>query len=59
MIKKYSLLSLVLTFVFISCTSTPKETPRPTWVDSPKVVYDEKLYITRVGEGFTKEDASE
>ena len=57
MIKKYCLLSLVLTFIFISCTSTPKETPRPTWVDNPKEVYDAELYISRVGEGYTKEEA--
>ena len=55
--KKNTFILIALSLIFISCSSVPKATPKPEWVDHPENVYPDDVYISRVGEGWEKEEA--
>ena len=55
-IMKNTINNIVKYLVFVSCL-TYAQTIRPLWLDNPKSVYPEELYLTAIGEGDNRDEA--
>lgn len=56
------LLVIILVLLSFSCTgSTPakKSSSKPVWLTDPGKVYNDEIYITAIGQGFSRSDAEQ